>query len=137
VLVHLLGYEITPLGYSVAPEEFVSIDNWSYPTTGKQMQPHLGFFNIFQRVIPLYSRLSQPLDCLRSIPDLRSVWTSEHAKAFDQLRAALHSKTILSFPDFPLPFKVGTDASDRGLGGGFIYLPHSHRMLYMRKELLH
>ena len=116
MLVHLLGYEITPLGYSVAPEKVVSIDNWSYPTTGKQMQKHLGFFNFFRDVIPLYSRLSQPLDRLRSVPDLRSVWTSTHAKAYDQLRAALHSRTILSFPDFTLPFKVGTDASDRGLG---------------------
>jgi hypothetical protein len=47
VLVHLLSYEITPLGYSVAPEKVVSIDNWSYPTTGKQIQRHLGFFNFF------------------------------------------------------------------------------------------
>jgi hypothetical protein len=80
------------------------------------MQRHLGFFNCFRHVIPLYLRLSQPLDRLRSISDLSSVWTPEHAKAYDQLRAALHSRTILSFPDFTLPFKVGADASDRGLG---------------------
>jgi hypothetical protein len=116
VLVHLLGYEITPLGYSVAPEKVVSIDNWSYPTTGKQMQKDLVFFNFFRDVIPLYSRLSQPLDRLRYVPDFRSVWTFTHAKSYEQLRAALHSRTILSFPDFTLPFKVGTDASDRGLG---------------------
>jgi hypothetical protein len=80
------------------------------------MQKHLRFFNFFREVIPLYSRLSAPLDKLRLIPNLIPVWRREHSKAYDQIKAALHSKIILSFPDFNKPFKVGTDASDRGLG---------------------
>jgi hypothetical protein len=94
----------------------IRIDDWKYPTTGKQIQRHLGVFNFFRDVIPLYSRLSSPLDALRNSADLTKIWTSSHAKAYDQIRAALHSQTVLSFPDFSKPFKVGTDASDKGLG---------------------
>ncbi len=114
--VTLLGYDITPTGYRVSPEKLVAIDNWGYPKTGAQLSKHLGFFNFFREVIPLYSKLSSPLDQLRKVPDLTTVWTPEQQQAYDKIKQALHSSVILSFPDFTKPFLVGTDASDKGIG---------------------
>jgi hypothetical protein len=54
--VELLGYEITPNGYQVCPEKLIRIDDWKYPTTGKQMQRHLGFFGFFRDAIPLFTQ---------------------------------------------------------------------------------
>ena len=112
----LLGYEISPLGYRESPEKLVAIEDWSYPSTGNQLEKHLGFFNFFRDVIPLYSKLSSPLDKLRKAPSLKGLWKPIHTEAYDKLKMALHSSIILSFPDFTRPFQVGTDASDRGLG---------------------
>jgi transposase InsO family protein len=114
--IQALGYEISPEGFRVAPEKLVAIEGWTYPLTGKQLEKHLGFFNFFRSVIPLYSRLTAPLDKLRKVKDLKPVWTPDHTRAYDNVRKALHSAVILKFPDFQKPFQVGTDASDRGLG---------------------
>jgi hypothetical protein len=81
-----------------------------------QVEKHLGFFNFFREVIPLYSKLTAPLDKLRKAGSLEGIWTLEHSKTYDKIKQALISSQILSFPDFAKPFKIGTDASDRGIG---------------------
>jgi transposase InsO family protein len=112
----LLGYEVTPNGYQVCLEKLVNLEGSSYPKTGNQMEKHLGFFNFFRDVIPLYSKLTAPLDKLRKVPNLENVWTQEHSKAYDNLKKALLASQILSYPDFSRSFKIVTDASDKGLG---------------------
>ena len=44
------------------------------------------------------------------------VWASEHQKAFDALKLALTTASVLGYPDFTWEFVQETDASLRGLG---------------------
>ena len=44
------------------------------------------------------------------------VWASEHQKAFDALKLALTTATVLGYPNFDREFILETDASLRGLG---------------------
>jgi isopropylmalate/homocitrate/citramalate synthase len=63
--VELLGYEVSPEGYQVSLAKAVDLEDKGYPKTGTQVEKHLGFFNFFREVIPLYSKLTAPLDKLR------------------------------------------------------------------------
>jgi transposase InsO family protein len=71
------------------------------------------------------------LDKLRKVPKLDTVWTKEHTKAYDTLKKALLSSQILSYPDFAKPFKVGTDASDKGLGAILYQEDEFNKILYV------
>ena len=38
-------------------------------------------------------------------------WTDVKQKAFDKIKQIVGCKTLLSYPDFNLPFEIHTDAS--------------------------
>ena len=110
----ILGHHISQNGISVAKEKLLAMERWARPTTGKQVQRHLGFFNYFRDHIPMYSKLTEPLEKLRYASII--AWNDELQKVYDQIKSILSSNTILAFPQFDKPFLVGTDASNRGLG---------------------
>ena len=43
-------------------------------------------------------------------------WTDEVQGAWDKLKAVLKKAPVLSAPDYSLPFRVATDASQYGIG---------------------
>lgn len=43
-------------------------------------------------------------------------WDEEQHTAFDVLKDRLTTSPILAYPDFNLPFKLHTDASQKGIG---------------------
>jgi hypothetical protein len=43
-------------------------------------------------------------------------WDLIHQQAFDNIKAAIAEKTVLSYPDFSKPFEIYTDASSTQLG---------------------
>ncbi len=90
------------------------MDSWKEPSTGNQLEKHLGFFNYFREMIPNYSKLMAPLESLRKASTI--VWTQEFRELYAKIRAILTSEIILSYPDFAQPFNIGTDASNRGIG---------------------
>jgi transposase InsO family protein len=110
----ILGYKISAEGIQVCPKKLVQIETWKTPSTGKEIQKHLGFFNYFRELIPMYSKLVAPLEKLRYVK--RFEWKTEYQKIYDQLKEILGSNLILSYPDFDHPFEVATDASDHGIG---------------------
>jgi len=64
--------------------------NWPVPTTGKQIQAFLGFVNYFREHIPMISKLTAPLDKLRStIKITPAEWTIEQQNAFKTLKKIL------------------------------------------------
>ena len=110
----VLGYMISSTGIQVCKEKLVQIEDWATPCNGKQIQKHLGFFNYFREMIPLYAKLVAPLEKLRYRDKFE--WTHEYQKIYDKLKDILASGLVLSYPDFNEPFQVGTDASNFGIG---------------------
>uniref|UniRef100_A0A3Q7GWI2 Reverse transcriptase/retrotransposon-derived protein RNase H-like domain-containing protein n=1 Tax=Solanum lycopersicum TaxID=4081 RepID=A0A3Q7GWI2_SOLLC len=49
--------------------------------------------------------------------DTKWVWSERCDEAFQNLKEAIASESILKLPDFKLQFEVHTDASDKAIGG--------------------
>ena len=45
------------------------------------------------------------------------MWTDACQEAFEKLKATMSSEPVLRLPDFELPFKVHTNASNKEIGG--------------------
>jgi hypothetical protein len=111
----ILGYVINSAGIQVSPKKLLQMDDWSTPKTGKDIQSKLGFINYFRDLIPMYSKLLEPLEQLRNEKVIQ--WTDQYQKIFDKIKGILASNLILSFPDFSKPFYIATDASQSGIAG--------------------
>ena len=44
-------------------------------------------------------------------------WTDTQEKAFENIKRAIAKQTVLTFPDFSIPFQIHVDASEYQLGG--------------------
>lgn len=114
----LLGYTVSQNGIAISQEKVLQLDQWEIPTTGKMLQRQLGFLNFFRELIPMYSKLTAPLDALiKNIKNLKGLWTDEHSAIYGKLKEIMKSGLVLSFPDFSCPFCIATDASNKGIGG--------------------
>lgn len=70
------------------------------------MKRFLGMTVWYNRFIPHYADCSAPLNALKK---------KDVSWAFEDLKEALTKAPVLLSPDFYLPFKVQTDASNIGL----------------------
>ena len=120
--VNYLGRVVSRAGVSTDPGKIAAVRDWPQPETTTQVRSFLGFAGYYRRFIPSFSRIAGSLNSLlagtatlgkksRSV-----VWTPECQQAFDQLKTALLSASILAYADFSKPFVVYTDASLGGLG---------------------
>ena len=114
--ISFLGYIISGAGISMDPKKVSAIQDWPTPTNLKTIQEFLGFCNFYRRFIPNFSPISKPLTLLLQ-KDSDFLWTQSQTSAFEQLKAAFSSASMLKHPDDSKPFFVETDASDFGLGG--------------------
>ncbi len=110
----VLGYSIGARGIKLAKEKLLAMQVWKTPQSGKTIERHLGFFNYFREMIPMYSKLTAPLEKLRHIKSFE--WTVQYQDIYDKLSDILASEVILSYPNFSEPFEVATDASNYGIG---------------------
>ena len=96
----------------------------------------IGFYRKF---IPHFANLSAILTDLTSKNNPNKViWCQEHQVAFDALKKALVSYTILQNPDFSCEFILQTDACDRGYGSVLLQVKEScrHPIIFISKKLL-
>lgn len=110
----LLGHFVGRGQRGIDPRKVTEALALPIPTTGKQMQAALGFFNFVRPYVPSYACITQPLDQLRHVKKFKM---NEHEReAFDTLVKAVANCPTLSDPDPDLPFHLATDASQYGLG---------------------
>lgn len=114
--IFLLGFHISPRGISMDRRKLVNVIEFPAPTTGKQVQRYCGLISYFRNLIPNVSALIAPLGKLRNADKLDKLWQPIHQQAFDNLKDALLSDLVLSYPDFNHPFCIATDASNVGIG---------------------
>ncbi|XP_066958870.1 uncharacterized protein [Macrobrachium rosenbergii] len=110
-----LGHEVG-MG-KVAPKRanVEAVTDFPAPQNRRGVRRFLGMVGYYRRFIKSFSEIATPLtNLLRK--NVKFVWTKECQEAFGKLKAVLISYPLLQSPNFDLPFRLATDASDVGLG---------------------
>ncbi|SPC65346.1 uncharacterized protein UHOD_11060 [Ustilago sp. UG-2017b] len=109
-----LGFVVSDQGVSMDPSKTEVITNWPVPKSVHDVQVFLGFCNFYRKFIPQYSRTAYPLTQLlrKEAQSAPFAWNNEAQHAFEQLRSAFGTDTILHHFDPTRPIIVETDASD-------------------------
>ena len=86
------------------------------------VQSFLGFTNYYQKFIFKYAQKAKPLNKLISGENAKKKhrkveWTDECQEAFKKVKQACTDTPIPAYADHKKPFRLNTDASERGLGG--------------------
>ena len=113
--VTFLGHVLTPEGMSPNPQKLEAITSYPVPKKLKQVRGFLGLVGFYRKYIMNFAQMARPLYDLTK-KDVPFVWSSECQEAFDALKTALTSDSVLAFPDFNETFILATDASKTGLG---------------------
>ena len=80
-----------------------------------QVRSFLGLVGYYRRFIQGFSKIAAPLN--RLLEKNRSFqWNDECTQAFQELKALLLREPIVAYPDFTVPFRLYTAASNIGLG---------------------
>jgi transposase InsO family protein len=106
-----LGHVVNKNGISPDPSKVSAIKNFPKPRNVKDIRSFLGFSGYYRSFIQNYAAISRPLTQLTR-KDVRFVWTEKQQQAFENLKAALTSHSVLAHPRFDQTFILSTDASD-------------------------
>lgn len=134
----LLGHIVDSNSIRADPRKLSSFQKVITPTTGKELESFLGVAGYLRQYIPCYAKISAPLEKIRKTKgSLKSVWNKEHDESIEKIKAVLSSPPFLRVPNFKYPFKVGTDASNSGVGAVLYqeYDDTTHYICLMSKAL--
>lgn len=99
------------------PEKVAAIQEFSTPTTKKQVRSFLGLVGFYRRFIPNFSAIAAPLtDLTRKGQPNKCICGQQQENALTSLKYALMVTPVLKLPDISKPFILQTDASDAGVG---------------------
>jgi hypothetical protein len=113
--ISFLGHIVSQAGVSPLPCRTESIQNYPTPTSVKSIRRFLGMASFYRRHIPHFAEIALPLD---QLTHKRSQfrWTPECQTAFDKLKSAIASSSILQLPDLSKEFVLHVDASGSAIG---------------------
>ena len=113
-----LGHIVSDKGIETDPKKIEAIVKWPIPETVHDVRSFLGFTNYYQKFVYKYAQKAKPLNKLISGDNAKKKhrkveWTDE---AFEKLKDACTDTPILAYAEYKRPFRLNTDASERGLG---------------------
>ena len=108
------GSYCTHEGVKVDPKKIKAIKEWKVPTTIKKLQGFLGLTGYYRKFVKNYGRIAAPLTTLLK-KDAFS-WTPEATKAFEHIKEAMCTASVLAMLDFTKIFIMECDASGNGIG---------------------
>ena len=116
--VKLLGHVVSSKGISLDKKKLEKAAAWPKPRTSDDISKLLGFTNYLRNSIPLYAKITAPLEKLRYPPktSVEHSWTDDCDQSFKTLKDIIVKAPMLCFPDFSRPLIIATDASNHGLG---------------------
>ena len=113
--VTVLGHLVSEEGLQPDPRLLESIREIQPPSSVTQVRSFLGLVGYYQRFIKGFSKIAAPLNKLLE-KNKTFVWTTECMAAYQELKELLLKEPVVAYPDFSVPFRLYTDASNVGLG---------------------
>ena len=103
------------------PKMIEAIQGMASPKNIQELQSFLGLTGYYRRFIPNYGDITYSLyKQLRKRPGQKKLvlqWDSSCEQAFQQLKQAMTSHTVLAYPNYEKPFILDTDCSKLACGG--------------------
>ena len=121
--VKFLGHIVGAGGVRPDPEKVKAMMDMSAPVDSrglpdkKLVQTALGCFNYYRRYVRDFSKIAAPIIALTKDKNAHLGWDSACQQAYDKLKSAMCSASIIMHPDFSLPFVLYTDASKTAVAG--------------------
>ncbi|GFW59152.1 retrovirus-related Pol polyprotein from transposon 17.6 [Trichonephila clavipes] len=85
------------------------------PKNSKEKSKFLGMAGWYQKFIPQYADICEPLYRLKK-KGAKFNWSTEAQDSFDKIKRALTEAPVLQLPNFTEQFNLFTDASGVGIG---------------------
>ena len=132
----VLGHAISQQGLQVDPNKIAIIQRVPPPQKVRDVRSFLGLAGYYRRFIKDFSKIASPLFILLG-KDVEFIWSENSQEALDTLKSKLVTTPILRGPNWALPFRIHTDASNKAIGAALGQadekLPHA--IYFIRKNL--
>jgi hypothetical protein len=127
-----LGHIVGEFGVKPDPDKVRVVQDWPEPANAAELRSFLGLAQYFRKFIQGYA---QTVCNLYDLLKTNAVYnfTSQHRKAFEQVKYSLTNAPVLKAPDFSKPFELYTDASTHGIGS--VLLQDGHPIAYESRKL--
>ncbi len=96
-------------------ENVKTVKEWPVHKNRTEVESFLGYINYHREFIQGVAGMAVPLYAMIG-PKTRFFWGEEEQAAFEQLKKAMISPPVLSFPEPDCRFILETDASDTAVG---------------------
>ncbi|GFX75504.1 retrovirus-related Pol polyprotein from transposon 297 [Trichonephila clavipes] len=123
-----LGLIISKEGIETDNSKVKAIAEMKPPKNSKEVLKFLGMAGWYQKFIPKYADICEPLYRVKKM-GAKFNWSTEAQDAFDKIKRALTETPVLQLPNFTEQFNLYTDASGVGIGSVLTKttdLLHSH-----------
>jgi len=111
----VLGHRISEIGIEGDRAKIEVMRSLQVLENVKAVRSFLGHDDFYRRFIKDFSKIARPLIALLW-KEVKFEFTQECHDAFQQIKQALISATIVQPPDWDLPFEVMCNASDFAVG---------------------
>ncbi|GFX64470.1 retrovirus-related Pol polyprotein from transposon 17.6 [Trichonephila clavipes] len=102
------------------------------PKNNKEVSKFLGMAGLYQKFIPHYADICEPLYRLKK-KGAKFNWSTKAQDAFDKIKRALTEAPVWQLPNFKEQFNLFTDASGVGIGA---VLNQNHRPIAFASRTL-
>lgn len=110
-----LGHIVSADGVMTDPMKTKAVRDWPVPSTKKELRSFLGLCTYYRRFVKDFASIAAPLHALTK-DKVSFSWDESCSESFDQLKDALTSTPVLTYPDPAKEFILDTDASGCGVG---------------------
>ncbi len=110
-----LGHVVSQKGLQPDPKNTEKVLSWPVPHSPSEVRAFVGLCSYYRRFVKDFSKLAAPLNKLvgKNVP---FVWNATCDQSFNHLKNVLSSEPVVIMPDFSVPFKIYTDASNLAVG---------------------